>query len=120
MAVSRKAIGRVVNIGNDQETSINDLARRIKELSGSASRIVHIPYEEAYADGFEDMMRRVPDLTLAQELIGFHPRFSLDDIIADVLGHHSGAHPSSYAVRTGDEKLGMEPPQDKIQPIQRC
>jgi UDP-glucose 4-epimerase len=114
MAVSKKAIGRVVNIGNDQETSINDLARRIKELSGSASRIVHIPYEEAYADGFEDMMRRVPDLTLAQELIAFQPRFSLDDIIVDVLCHHTGAHSSSYAVKTRDAKLRMEPPQDQL------
>jgi UDP-glucose 4-epimerase len=110
MAVSSKAFGRVVNIGNDQETSINDLARRIKELSGSASRIVHIPYEEAYADGFEDMMRRVPDLTLARELIAFHPRFSLDDIIADILRHYRGAHPSSHSFKTRDEKPRMQPP----------
>lgn len=83
-----KACGMVVNIGNNEEISINDLARRIKELSGSSSRTTHIPYEEAYAEGFEDMMRRVPDLTLAQQLIGFHPRYSLDNIIVDVISHH--------------------------------
>ena len=87
LAGCRKATGMVVNIGNNEEISINDLARRIKELSGSSSRITHISYEEAYAEGFEDMMRRVPDLTLAQQLIGFHPRYSLDDIIVDVISH---------------------------------
>jgi UDP-glucose 4-epimerase len=119
LANSREAFGKVVNIGNDQETSINDLARRIKELSGSASKIIHVPYEEAYADGFEDMMRRVPDLTLAQELIGFRPRYSLDDIIMDVLRHCTGTHPGSYAVKTKDTKPGEQLPQRRFQPINR-
>jgi len=96
----RKASGMVVNIGNNEEISINDLARRIKELSGSSSRIAHIPYEEAYAEGFEDMMRRVPDLTLAQQLIGFHPHFSLDEILLDVIRYvGETAHPTTAKMK---------------------
>jgi len=79
------AIGKVVNIGNDEEISINRLATRVKELTGSSSQIVHIPYEKAYAEGFEDMIRRVPDITLAKRLIGFNPKYGLDDIIHSVI-----------------------------------
>lgn len=79
------ALGKVINIGNDHEVSMNYLAQRIKTLSGSHSPIVHVPYGEAYTEGFEDMRRRVPDLTLAQSLIGFQPRYSLDDILSDVI-----------------------------------
>jgi len=79
-----EAIGKVVNIGNNQEVSINQLAIRIKELTRSPSTIVHIPYEEAYAEGFEDMIRRVPDISLAKTLIGFDPKYSLDEIILSV------------------------------------
>jgi UDP-glucose 4-epimerase len=79
------AIGRVVNIGNDEEVSINRLAIRVKELTGSSAPIVHIPYDEAYDEGFEDMKRRVPDISLATKLIGFHPQYGLDDIILSVI-----------------------------------
>jgi UDP-glucose 4-epimerase len=79
------AIGKAVNIGNDEEISINYLAKRVKELTGSSSQIVHVPYEKAYTEGFEDMIRRVPDLTLAQKLIGFNPKHSLDEIILSVI-----------------------------------
>lgn len=81
----RDAVGKVVNIGNDEEISINHLAKRVKELTGSSSQIVHIPYEKAYTEGFEDMIRRVPDITLAQKLIGFNPKHSLDEIILSVI-----------------------------------
>jgi UDP-glucose 4-epimerase len=80
-----EAAGRVVNIGNDEEISINALAIRIKELTGSSSPIVHVPYEEAYTEGFEDMKRRVPNLRLAAKLIDFHPHYSLDDILHSVI-----------------------------------
>jgi UDP-glucose 4-epimerase len=119
LANSREAFGRVVNIGNDQETSINDLARRIKELSGSASKIVHIPYEEAYADGFEDMMRRVPDLTLANQLIGFRPRYSLDDIIEEVIRLCATDHPHNFPGKTPEAKPRKQPPQRRIQASNR-
>jgi UDP-glucose 4-epimerase len=88
LSSSPNALGRVVNIGNNQEITINNLAARVKELSGSASDIVHIPYESAYEEGFEDMKRRVPDLTLARELIDFRPKHSLDDILLDVIEEH--------------------------------
>ncbi len=78
------AIGKVVNIGNNEEVSINQLAIRIKELTGSISSIVHVPYEKAYAEGFEDMVRRVPDISLAKNLIGFDPKYSLDEIILSI------------------------------------
>jgi UDP-glucose 4-epimerase len=79
------AIGNVVNIGSDKEISINHLAKRVKELTGSSSQIVHVPYDRAYTEGFEDMIRRVPDITLAKKLIGFKPKYSLDDILKSII-----------------------------------
>lgn len=76
--------GTVINIGNDEEVSINELAARAIELTGSKSEIQYIPYEEAYGDGFEDMQRRVPSLEKAKALIGYQPTRKLDDIINDV------------------------------------
>ena len=78
------ARGRVFNIGGTEEISIVDLARRVIELTGSVSKIRYVPYDEAYEDGFEDMARRVPDITRVSDLIGFAPTRSLDDIILDV------------------------------------
>lgn len=71
------AIGKVVNIGSDEEISINLLAEKVKKVTKSSSKIVHIPYEKAYTEGFEDMVRRVPDITLSKELIGFEPRYEM-------------------------------------------
>jgi UDP-glucose 4-epimerase len=81
------ADGEIFNLGNTEEVSINQLATRIIEAAGSDSKIVHIPYSEAYAPGFEDMYRRVPDITKAREWLGFSPKRSLDEIIADVVNH---------------------------------
>jgi len=80
-----KAIGQVINIGNTQEITIRALAERVRELSGSSSPIKLVPYDEAYESGFEDMPRRVPDLTKIEGLIGYRPRYSLDDILAQVI-----------------------------------
>ncbi len=77
--------GQVVNIGNDQEITISDLAKRVVELTGSSSSIKVIPYEEAYGAGFEDMHRRVPDLTKIRQLIGYQPTCTLDMILQDVI-----------------------------------
>jgi UDP-glucose 4-epimerase len=82
-----KAIGQVVNIGNIVEITIENLAKRVRELSGSASVIKYIPYEEAYESGFEDMPRRVPDLTRIEGLIGYKPVHGLDDILAQVIDY---------------------------------
>jgi UDP-glucose 4-epimerase len=79
------AIGQVVNIGNTEEVTIARLAERVRELSGSKSPIRFIPYDEAYESGFEDMPRRVPDLTKAAHLIGYAPTRSLDDILRQVI-----------------------------------
>ena len=81
----KEAVGRVVNIGSDEEVSINHLAERVKALAHSDSPIIHIPYGEAYAEGFEDMKRRVPDTSRANGLIGFQPTYSLDQILESVI-----------------------------------
>ena len=77
--------GKVINIGGDQEVSIMTLAERVKALAGSPSEIVTIPYEQVYPHGFEDMMRRKPDVTRLHSLTGFRPKTSLDDIILDII-----------------------------------
>lgn len=80
------ARGQIVNLGNAEEITILDLARRIRELTGTASEVVLVPYETAYGEGFDDMRRRVPDLTRARQLIGFQPTRGLDEILRDVIG----------------------------------
>lgn len=82
---SASSVGQVVNIGNDQEISIGRLAERVRSLAGSVSEIVRVPYDIAYAKGFEDMERRVPDLAKLSRLTGFRPEIPLDRIIRDVL-----------------------------------
>lgn len=76
--------GTVVNLGNNEEVSINELAKRAIDLTGSSSEIRYIPYDEVYGAGFEDMQRRVPNLEKAKRLIGYQPTRTLDDIINDV------------------------------------
>ena len=79
------AVGQVFNIGNGQEISINALAERIKALTGSSSEIVRIPYEQAYEAGFEDMPRRVPDISKINALVGYAPTVGLDEILTRVI-----------------------------------
>jgi UDP-glucose 4-epimerase len=78
------AAGRVVNVGSQEEVTIQELAERCRSACGSKSEIVHIPYDAAYGPGFDDMRRRVPDLKRVKELIGWSPTLSLDQIIAGV------------------------------------
>ena len=85
LVVEPKAIGQVINIGNTQEVSIRALAERVRELSQSKSPIKLVPYDEAYESGFEDMPRRVPDLTKIEGLIGYRPKYSLDDVLTQVI-----------------------------------
>jgi len=80
-----RAIGQVFNIGNGREISIGDLAMRIKEMTGSQSPIVRIPYDQAYEEGFEDMPRRVPDISKIRALIGYEPTVELDEILGRVI-----------------------------------
>lgn len=80
-----RAIGQVINIGTSREISILALAERVRELTGSQSPISLVPYEQAYESGFEDMPRRLPDLTKIREMIEYEPRHSLDDILNQVI-----------------------------------
>lgn len=82
-----EAVGQVFNVGSDREISINDLAAMIRDAAGSQSSIVSVPYEEAYAEGFEDMVRRVPDLTKLAQVTGYKLSTSLEQIIDDVVAH---------------------------------
>jgi UDP-glucose 4-epimerase len=84
-----KAVGQVFNLGSDREISIEDLANRVIELTGSSSTIVHVPYEKAYGQNFDDLPRRVPRLDRLRSVIPFQPQFDLDEIIRSVI--QSGA-----------------------------
>ncbi|MDQ3071153.1 MAG: GDP-mannose 4,6-dehydratase [Acidobacteriota bacterium] len=85
LSAEKSAIGQVFNIGNTEEVSIEDLAQKIRAKTGSNSEIAYIPYDEAYEAGFEDMPRRVPDLTKIRTLIGYEPRINLDGILDRVM-----------------------------------
>ena len=82
-----RAVGQVFNIGSTEEVTIRELAERVIITTGSQSKIVYVPYEEAYAPGFEDMRRRVPDLDKIQNLIGYKPRYTLDETLQRVIGY---------------------------------
>ena len=79
------AVGQVINIGHTQEVTIHDLAKRVREVAGSSSPILFIPYDEAYESGFEDMPRRVPDLSKVTAMIAYQPKHTLDDILEHVI-----------------------------------
>jgi UDP-glucose 4-epimerase len=80
-----KAVGQVFNIGNGREITIGALAERIRDVTGSSSPIVTVPYEQAYEAGFEDMPRRVPAISKIQALVGYAPTVELDEILARVI-----------------------------------
>jgi UDP-glucose 4-epimerase len=84
------AVGQVFNIGSSEEVTILELAGRIKELTNSESEIAFVPYDEAYEEGFEDMPRRVPDISKVGALIGFRPEMTLEGILQSVINYHSG------------------------------
>ncbi|MDQ3806046.1 MAG: GDP-mannose 4,6-dehydratase, partial [Acidobacteriota bacterium] len=90
-----EAVGQVFNIGSNEEVSIMELARRVKELAGSDSEIVTVPYAEAYEEGFEDMPRRVPDISKVGALVGFRPAMPLDGILQSVIEYYSGRQNNS-------------------------
>lgn len=90
LSAAEKAIGEVINLGSDEEISIEELAKKIKEAARSKSEIRYIPYSEAYEEGFEDMRRRVPDLAKIKKLIGYKSKYSLDNIIKDVIEYYKG------------------------------
>ncbi|HEX3186209.1 MAG TPA: GDP-mannose 4,6-dehydratase [Pyrinomonadaceae bacterium] len=85
-----EAVGQVFNIGSNQEISILALAQKVKDLTQSDSDIVFVPYDEAYEEGFEDMPRRVPDISKVSQLVGFRPEMNLDGILKTVIDYQSG------------------------------
>lgn len=85
LTATEGAYGDVFNVGTTTEVSMLDLAARVRDAAGSTSEIVLVPYGEAYAAGFEDMMRRVPDVSKLERVTGFRPRTSLEDIVRDVV-----------------------------------
>ncbi len=91
LMATKQAEGHVINIGADQEISINDLARKIIELTNSSSKITHIPYNQAYPDGFEDLRRRVPDISNIKRMIGYEPKFSLEETIKKIIKYQQQA-----------------------------
>jgi UDP-glucose 4-epimerase len=84
-----EAVGGVYNIGSNEEVSINQLAEKVRELTGSKSEIVRVPYDEAYEEGFEDMPRRVPDISKVGALTGFKPTVKLEEILQSVIAYYS-------------------------------
>jgi len=85
LAQEPRAIGEVFNIGNTEEVTIRDLAERVKRITGSSSPVQLVPYDEAYEAGFEDMPRRVPDISKVGNLVGYQPRLALEEIICRVV-----------------------------------
>ena len=86
LCLSDRAVGEVFNVGGEQEITIRALAERVRELVGSSSVVRSVSYDEAYEQGFEDMLRRVPDVSKVRKLTGWSATRSLDDILRDVIG----------------------------------
>jgi UDP-glucose 4-epimerase len=80
-----EAYGQVFNLGSRELVSMNELAARVKDRTGSSSEITHVPFEEAYVSGFEDIAAREPDISKARAVVGFEPQQTLDEILADVI-----------------------------------
>jgi UDP-glucose 4-epimerase len=86
---SDKAVGQVFNVGNNSQISIIELAKKVIEITGSKSSIEKITYEKAYPEGFEDMQRRVPDISKIKQVLGWEPKINLDQIITDIAAFNS-------------------------------
>lgn len=88
LTLSEKAVGQVFNVGNDEEISIRELAERVKKIANSKSKIVFLPYECAYGSGFDEIPRRIPDISKLKRTIGFSPGYSINDIIIDTINYY--------------------------------
>jgi UDP-glucose 4-epimerase len=87
LALEPRAVGQVFNLGATDEITILELARRVIEITKSKSKLVYVPYDQAYESGFEDMRRRVPDISKATKLVGYRPHVTLDETIRRVAQH---------------------------------
>jgi UDP-glucose 4-epimerase len=97
-----KSVGQVFNVGSNREISIFELAKKVKELTNSESEIVLVPYDEAYEEGFEDMPRRIPDISKANQHIGFTPNVDLEGILNKVIAFHSGQQTQERVIGAGE------------------
>jgi len=86
----KRAVGEIFNIGNPRPISINELAGKVKKITGSKSKIAHIPYEKAYEKGFEDMKHRQPDISKISRFISFKPKVDVDEIIEKTVDYYRG------------------------------
>lgn len=86
---SNKAVGQVFNVGNNSQISIMELAKKVIEITGSKSVIERLTYEQAYPEGFEDMQRRVPDISKIKQVLGWEPKINIDQIIKDIAAFNS-------------------------------
>ena len=86
----KKAVGEIFNIGNPESISINKLAKKVKKITASRSKIEHIPYEKAYEKGFEDMKHRHPNITKIKKLINFNPTVDMEGIILRTIAYFKG------------------------------
>jgi len=98
---AESAEGEVYNIGHGETITINELAERVVERTGSGSEITHVPYEAVYGPGFEDMRRRTPDIGKIREAIGYEPRHDIDDILDDVIAHYRARGGEAAAAGAG-------------------
>jgi UDP-glucose 4-epimerase len=87
LSLAPDAVGEVFNVGTTHEVTIDALAERVRALTGADSPIVHVPYDEAYQPGFEDLRRRVPDIGKAERVVGYRPRVLLDETLRRVIDH---------------------------------
>jgi nucleoside-diphosphate-sugar epimerase len=113
---NQKAVGEVYNIGSDREVTILELAERVKSLTGSDSKIVFVPYDQAYEEGFEDMLRRVPNISKIHKLIGYRPTFDLSEILGSVIDYQrselaasSSMQQAAFALDTPTIKAAASP-----------
>jgi len=88
LVATKKAEGHVINLGSNDEISINQLARKVKALTKSSSKIAHLPYKKAYPDGYEDFRRRVPDISKIKKLIGYQPKVNLEESVKKIINYH--------------------------------
>jgi UDP-glucose 4-epimerase len=91
VAESERAVGRAFNVGATREITIQKLAERVIERTGSSSRIRHVPYREAYGEGFEELGSRKPDASAIEQLCGWRPRRTIEDAIDDLVAHERGS-----------------------------
>ncbi|HVB99766.1 MAG TPA: GDP-mannose 4,6-dehydratase [Candidatus Dormibacteraeota bacterium] len=100
-----EAVGQIFNLGSDEEISIEDLAERVRRITGSSSEIVHIPYAEAYEEGFEDMLRRVPSLEKVNQWIGYRPKTPIDQTIEKVTQYYKSQMNEDVLASFRDEEM---------------